>query len=653
MTWMLFTNYNNVIHNQVIATPEPVDNLSPPNYINDIHSLSSHRRGKEMGADMPNPESDARTLWDSAYALMTQNSRLSVRDRSIINDISPSMLFDSMIVLVASNDYTRVAIENQFDEQVQSALSQAAGRPINFVIKIDSNKPKAARQESVSSAAPVAKHTPDSVTSHTDEGENSDFEGLSPASRHAAESPSDYQSAFQEQQQQTAPAAAPTTPLQSTANEAYVVPDSAALQAQQSTLPVAAPVHPHATQDVLQGFGSIGDDDLLAHTDVKRPQMQQGSRTSGTQHQQNIGKPQAQQGEIKFHRDEKSHLNKDATFDNFVPGESNRFARAAAFAVSEAPGNSYNPLFIYGGSGLGKTHLLNAIGNYALNLYPDLKVRYVNSEEFTNEFIEAVKEGAGNDGQITEFNRRYREVDLLLIDDIQFLGGKTGTLETFFHTFNALYNANKQIVVASDVAPKLLQNFEQRLISRFEMGLTVDVQPPNQETRIAILRMKASTSKLKLEVPMEVLDLIAQQVTDNIRELEGALTRVVAMASLNKQPVTTALAEQTLQDYFVSDVQVTPTDIISQTAAYFQLTFDDLVSSRRSKNIALARQVAMYICREMTGLSLTAIGEIFGGRDHTTVIHAYQKISSEMSEKREVYNYVNELTSKLKQRIEK
>lgn len=504
-----------------------------------------------MGEEMSSPESAARKLWSSAYALMAQDPKLSPRDRSIINDISPSQVFDSMIVLVASNDYTRTTIENQFNQQVQTALSSAAGHTMSYVIKIDASK-------------------------------------------------------------QT---------------------------------------EPQATQDVLQGFGS--SDDTAYSNNARNAENQNPLLPNETAADGAEGGNTKQHAEIPIHRDEKSHLNKDATFDNFVPGESNRFARAAAFAVSEAPGNSYNPLFIYGGSGLGKTHLLNAIGNYALNLYPDLNVRYVNSEEFTNEFIEAVKEGAGSDGQITEFNRRYREVDLLLIDDIQFLGGKTGTLETFFHTFNALYNANKQIVVASDVAPKLLQNFEQRLISRFEMGLTVDVQPPNQETRIAILRMKASSSKLKFEIPPEVLDLIAQQVTDNIRELEGALTRVVAMASLNKQPVTTALAEQTLQDYFVSDVQVTPTDIISQTAAYFQLTFDDLVSSGRSKNVALARQVAMYICREMTGLSLTAIGEIFGGRDHTTVIHAYQKISSEMSEKREVYNYVNELTSKLKQRIEK
>lgn len=521
-------------------------------------------------------QSEAEAIWSAAYDIISQSPSLSVRDMSIIKDISPSMVFDSMIVLVASNDFTRIAMENQFEEVVESALSQAAGRKMNFVIKLDAGKSSTPTEQT-----PQSSDTQTPLTPTADD--------ISPR---------------------------PSVMMPTPTRHEPVVVDGA-----------------RATQDALQGL-----EFTTAPTDTESAPVPTHNLT------------RMKQGLLK-NRDEISHLNKDATFDNFVPGESNRFARAAAFAVAEAPGSSYNPLFIYGGSGLGKTHLLNAIGNYSQNLYPDQKTRYVNSEEFTNEFIEAVKEGAGSDGTITEFNRRYREVDLLLIDDIQFLSGKTGTLETFFHTFNALYGADKQIVVASDVAPKLLQNFEQRLISRFEMGLTVDVQPPNQETRIAILRMKASASNVRTEVPGEVLDLIAQQVTDNIRELEGALTRVEAMASLNKQPVTLALAEQTLQDYFVSDVQVTPTDIISHTAAYFQLTFDDLVSSRRSAPIALARQVAMYICREMTGLSLTSIGEIFGGRDHTTVIHAYKRISSDMSEQREVYNYVQDLTSKLKQRV--
>ncbi|MCI1831863.1 MAG: chromosomal replication initiator protein DnaA [Bifidobacterium sp.] len=345
--------------------------------------------------------------------------------------------------------------------------------------------------------------------------------------------------------------------------------------------------------------------------------------------------------------DPQTHLNKNATFDTFVPGDSNRFARTVALAVAEGSGRDFNPLCIYGGSGLGKTHLLNAIGNYALVKDDSLKVRYVTSEEFTNEFIEALQTPNQSQGQIADFNRRYREVDVLLIDDIQFLGGKEATLEQFFHTFNSLYQANKRIVIASDVAPKNLKGFEARLISRFESGLTVDVKPPDLETRIAILRMMASMNGTN--IPNNALDLIAERFTENIRELEGALTRVTAVASLSNQPVTRALAEQTLQDFFTSDVEVKPTDIIGQVAKYFHLTFDDLVGRARTKNVALARQVAMYLAREMTSMSLVDIGEVFGGRDHTTVMHAYTRISNEMQEKQEIYNYVMELTVRLKQ----
>ncbi|MCI1219722.1 MAG: chromosomal replication initiator protein DnaA [Bifidobacterium sp.] len=343
-----------------------------------------------------------------------------------------------------------------------------------------------------------------------------------------------------------------------------------------------------------------------------------------------------------------THLNKNATFDTFVPGDSNRFARTVALAVAEGSGRDFNPLCIYGGSGLGKTHLLNAIGNYALVKDDSVKVRYVTSEEFTNEFIEALQTPNQAQGQIADFNKRYREVDVLLIDDIQFLGGKEATLEQFFHTFNALYQANKRIVIASDVAPKNLKGFEARLISRFESGLTVDVKPPDLETRIAILRMMATMSRSN--IPNDVLDLIAERFTENIRELEGALTRVTAVASLSNQPVSRALAEQTLQDFFTSDVEIKPTDIIGQVAKYFHLTFDDLVGRARTKNVALARQVAMYLTREMTSMSLVDIGEVFGGRDHTTVMHAYTRISDEMQEKQEIYNYVMELTVRLKQR---
>ncbi len=349
----------------------------------------------------------------------------------------------------------------------------------------------------------------------------------------------------------------------------------------------------------------------------------------------------------KVQRDPETHLNKNATFDTFVPGDSNRFARTVALAVAEGSGKDFNPLCIYGGSGLGKTHLLNAIGNYALVKDPTLKVRYVNSEEFLNEFIEALQIPSQSQGRIAEFNRRYRSVDVLLIDDIQFLGGKEATLEQFFHTFNALHQANKRIVIASDVAPKNLKGFEARLISRFDSGLTVDVKPPDLETRIAILRMMASMNHSN--IPNDVLDLIAERFTENIRELEGALTRVTAVASLSNQPVTRAMAEQTLQDFFTTDVEIKPTDIISQAAKYFHLTFDDIVGRSRMKNIALARQIAMYLTREMTSMSLVDIGKVFGGKDHTTVMHACDRITNEMQQRQDIYNYVMELTVRLKQ----
>ncbi len=352
-------------------------------------------------------------------------------------------------------------------------------------------------------------------------------------------------------------------------------------------------------------------------------------------------------GQHKPSQDPETHLNKNATFDTFVPGDSNRFARTVALAVAEGSGRDFNPLCIYGSSGLGKTHLLNAIGNYALVKDPKLKVKYVTSEEFTNEFIEALQNPNQSQGQIAEFNRRYREVDVLLIDDIQFLGGKEATLEQFFHTFNSLYQANKRIVIASDVAPKNLKGFEARLISRFDAGLTVDVKPPDLETRIAILRMMSEMNGSN--IPNDVLDLIAERFTENIRELEGALTRVSAVASLNNQPVTRTLAEQTLQDFFTTDVEIKPTDIIGQVAKYFHLTFDDIIGRSRTKNVALARQIAMYLTREMTSMSLMDIGEVFGGRDHTTVMHAYTRISDEMQQKQEIYNYVMELTVRLKQ----
>lgn len=339
-----------------------------------------------------------------------------------------------------------------------------------------------------------------------------------------------------------------------------------------------------------------------------------------------------------------ARLNPKYSFDSFVIGQSNRFAHAAAVAVAEAPAKAYNPLFIYGDSGLGKTHLLHAIGHYAMSLYPGIRVRYVSSEEFTNDFINSI---ANNRGSL--FQQRYRNIDILLIDDIQFLQGKAETQEAFFHTFNTLHDHNKQVVITSDVPPKHLTGFEDRMRSRFEWGLITDVQAPDLETRIAILRKKAQNEHL--QVPDDILEYMASKVSSNIRELEGTLIRVTAFASLNRTPVDMPLVQTVLKDLITDDTDnvVAPVDIITATADYFKLTVDDLYGSSRSQAVATARQIAMYLCRELTSLSLPKIGQLFGNRDHTTVMYANKKISELMKERRSIYNQVTELTARIKQ----
>ncbi|MFL6124213.1 chromosomal replication initiator protein DnaA [Actinophytocola sp.] len=341
----------------------------------------------------------------------------------------------------------------------------------------------------------------------------------------------------------------------------------------------------------------------------------------------------------------KTRLNEKYTFDTFVIGASNRFAHAAAVAVAEAPARAYNPLFIWGESGLGKTHLLHAVGHYAQRLFPGMRVRYVSTEEFTNDFINSLR-----DDRKVAFQRRYRDIDILLVDDIQFLEGKEGTQEEFFHTFNTLHNANKQIVVSSDRPPKRLETLEDRLRTRFEWGLITDIQPPELETRIAILRKKAAQDRLP--APAEVLEFIAARIEHNIRELEGALIRVTAFASLNQQPVDVGLAEIVLRD-LIPDSQVpeiSVSTIMAVTAEFFSVSIEDLCGPGKTKALAQARQISMYLCRELTDMSLPRIGQTFGGRDHTTVMHADKKIRKEMAERRRVYDQVQELTSRIKQR---
>jgi chromosomal replication initiator protein len=341
---------------------------------------------------------------------------------------------------------------------------------------------------------------------------------------------------------------------------------------------------------------------------------------------------------------EPARLNPKYTFETFVIGSSNRFAHAAAVAVSEAPAKAYNPLFVYGESGLGKTHLLHAIGHYAQHLFPGVRVRYVSSEEFTNDFINSLR-----DDKQHAFQRRYRDVDVLLVDDIQFLENKERTQEEFFHTFNTLHNANKQIVITSDRPPQQLVTLEDRLRNRFHWGLITDVQPPELETRIAILRKKAAQERLA--APPEVLEFIASKISTNIRELEGALIRVTAFASLNRQGVDLALAEIVLKDLIPDNSQpeITAATIMAQTSAYFGQSMEELCGSSRSRVLVNARQIAMYLCRELTDLSLPKIGQQFGGRDHTTVMNADRRIRKDLAERRNVFHQVTELTTRVKQ----
>ena len=400
---------------------------------------------------------------------------------------------------------------------------------------------------------------------------------------------------------------------------------------------IAAPT-PEDADDGING--------LAAATAAARARRSRRGFRSTRQRRGNAGRPTSRAAPRTRRPSEATavNLNRRYTFDTFVIGASNRFAHAATLAIAEAPARAYNPLFIWGESGLGKTHLLHAAGNYAQRLFPGMRVKYVSTEEFTNDFINSLR-----DDRKASFKRSYRDIDVLLVDDIQFIEGKEGIQEEFFHTFNTLHNANKQIVISSDRPPKQLATLEDRLRTRFEWGLITDVQPPELETRIAILRKKAQMDRL--DVPGDVLELIASSIERNIRELEGALIRVTAFASLNKTPIDKSLAEIVLRD-LISDattMQISTAAIMAATAEYFETSVEELRGPGKTRALAQSRQIAMYLCRELTELSLPKIGQAFG-RDHTTVMYAEKKIRGEMAERREVFDHVKELTTRIRQR---
>ena len=542
----------------------------------------------------------------------------------------PLGLVENTALIATPNPFVKEYLETKLRPLVIHALSKELGRPIQIAVTVDPSPVAPPEQPPGPPSSPLSVIDPMPGGAQDDPAprgaqppaQQPELGTLGPPAGQQYPQPPRY--SYQEP-------AYPYQPYRAPSGYQELPPEP---QHSLTTPHHLIPQHPLTAQ---QSPASPPEQLELDHYQPQGQREQPGPPGRQQHHQQQQDQP----------RPAAARLNSKYTFETFVIGSSNRFAHAAAVAVAEAPAKAYNPLFIYGDSGLGKTHLLHAIGHYAQTLYNGLKVRYVSSEEFTNEFINMIRDGK-QDG----FRRRYRDVDVLLVDDIQFLENKEGTQEEFFHTFNTLHNASKQIVISSDRAPKRLVTLEDRLRSRFEWGLLTDVQPPELETRIAILRKKAIQEGLN--APPDVLEYIASRISTNIRELEGALIRVTAFASLNRQSVDISLAEIVLKDLIPESQgsgspQITAATIMGQTAAYFGLSIEDLCGTSRSRVLVTARHIAMYLCRELTDMSLPKIGQQFGGRDHTTVINADRKIRSLMAERRSIYTQVTELTNRIKQ----
>ncbi|WP_300012780.1 chromosomal replication initiator protein DnaA [Pseudonocardia sp.] len=534
---------------------------------------------------------------------------LSSQQRAFLRLTRPLGLIDGTALLAAPSEFAKNAIERVLRQPISDALGRHLGVTVNLAVVVDA------------SAASGGTEVPDppgrasNGAAHRDRGHldrpdpESHPDGSTGALPHA-EAPPDG----------TAPASPGDAPFTTDTRLA------------DTRLADTRPADSH------QSDSHHSDS---RHSDGRMPDGRMGEGRADVWPTYSV----APAGEQVVTPRSQSRLNEKYIFDTFVIGASNRFSHAAAVAVAEQPARAYNPLFIWGDSGLGKTHLLHAVGHYAQRLFPGMRVRYVSTEEFTNDFINSLR-----DDRKVAFQRRYRDVDVLLVDDIQFLEGKEGTQEEFFHTFNTLHNANKQIVVSSDRPPKRLETLEDRMRTRFEWGLITDIQPPELETRIAILRKKAAQDRLA--VPDDVLEFIAERIERNIRELEGALIRVTAFASLNRQPVDTQLAEIVLRDLIPDSgaSEITASTIMGVTAEFFGVTMDELCGPGKTKALAQSRQIAMYLCRELTDLSLPRIGQTFGGRDHTTVMHADKKIRNEIAQRRKTFEQVQELTARIKQR---
>ena len=549
---------------------------------------------------------EVQTRWDACISELRANVNLARRLRAFLPLAQPQGLFGNTLIIAVPNEYTRDIFQTEMHQAFKESIAASFGQDITEAFVIDPE---------LDSSVPQSSTTP------------------APSSQRQSSS------SWGDAEPQTADSNRDLPPEPSLRHENSVtvsgssMPPISELEAERGhaashSSPVDVPRMDEESPSRIQSAG----------VDLPAP------RVNGPDRGEDIPRDAYDRGQEEIVWDSSARLNDKYMFDTFVIGQSNRFAHAAALAVAENPASAYNPLFIYGDSGLGKTHLLHAIGHYAKRFYPNHRVRYVNSEEFTNDFINSIRDDEGS-----SFKQIYRNVDLLLIDDIQFLAGKEHTQEEFFHTFNALHNHKKRIVITSDLPPKQLSGFAERMRSRFEWGLITDVQPPELETRIAILRKKAQNEDL--DAPDDVMEYIASNITTNIRELEGALIRVTAFASLNKQRVDLPLAELVLKDLITDDgvPEITSSAILGQTANYFEISLDELRSKSRNRTLVTARQIAMYLLRELTDMSLPKIGQEFGGRDHTTVMHADRKIRKLMAERRQIFNQVTELTNRIKQ----
>jgi chromosomal replication initiator protein len=612
-------------------------------------------------AELP---ADLAAVWPRVLEqLLSDGQGIEAKDQRWLRDCQPLVLVSGTALLGVPNEYAKGVLEGRLSPVISDALSRECQQPIRLAITVTGPTPEspgAAPTDASPTSAPGPESQPSAPSLPAQQTSAQHDGGYEPNRGHDS---GPYDNGYEGPELPNPRPAYPDYPHAPRQMGAWPPQPREQYPPQQH--------QPPQQQSYEQPYDQRQQPSHQQHYERREPPYEQYERP---RHQQQLPQPQVPpQGQPPVPRfdgpsqlpassgapgplaaqpapatgpgEPTARLNPKYLFDTFVIGASNRFAHAAAVAVAEAPAKAYNPLFIYGESGLGKTHLLHAIGHYARSLYPGTRVRYVSSEEFTNEFINSIR-----DGKADAFRKRYRDMDILLVDDIQFLADKESTQEEFFHTFNTLHNANKQIVLSSDRPPKALITLEDRLRNRFEWGLITDVQPPELETRIAILRKKAVQEQLN--APPEVLEFIASRISRNIRELEGALIRVTAFASLNRQPVDLGLTEIVLKDLIPGGEDATPEitapAIMAATADYFGLTVDDLCGSSRSRVLVTARQIAMYLCRELTDLSLPKIGSQFGGRDHTTVMHADRKIRALMAERRSIYNQVTELTNRIK-----